>query len=463
MMFRKVNKVHFVGIGGIGMSGIAELLMNLGFTVSGSDLNDSEIIRNLKTHGATIFEGHEAKNVKDCEVLVYSSAVPKDNSELIAAHENNIPIIKRAEMLGELIALKQTSIGVGGTHGKTSTSSMVGALLSHADLDPTMVVGGLVQNINTNSQLGSGDLIVVEADEYDKSFLQLKPTIAVITNIEREHMDCYDDMDDLFNSFAQFANSVPFYGALVACLDSPGVQYIIPQVKRPVITYGLSSQAEISAKNIRPNEMVTTFTLYQNNKNCGDVTLHVPGKHNVLNSLAAAAIGFEMGLDAKAIIAGIGSYGGVRRRFEIKGVANDVMVVDDYAHHPTEVSATLQAARDGWDRRIIAVFQPHLFTRTESFYKEFAAAFMDSDILIVTDIYPAREKPIKGVTGKLVFDAARSAGHKQAHYIPELDDLQDALDNIVQENDLVITIGAGTIWRYGQSYFDHLNSKEVAA
>jgi UDP-N-acetylmuramate--alanine ligase len=230
-----------------------------------------------------------------------------------------------------------------------------------------------------------------------------------------------------------------------------------------VITYGLSSQAEISAKNIRPNEMVTTFTLYQNNKNCGDVTLHVPGKHNVLNSLAAAAIGFEMGLDAKAIIAGIGSYGGVRRRFEIKGVANDVMVVDDYAHHPTEVSATLQAARDGWDRRIIAVFQPHLFTRTESFYKEFAAAFMDSDILIVTDIYPAREKPIKGVTGKLVFDAARSAGHKQAHYIPELDDLQDALDNIVQENDLVITIGAGTIWRYGQSYFDHLNSKEVAA
>jgi len=424
MMFRKVNKVHFVGIGGIGMSGIAELLMNLGFTVSGSDLNDSEIIRNLKTHGATIFEGHEAKNVKDCEVLVYSSAVPKDNSELIAAHENNIPIIKRAEMLGELIALKQTSIGVGGTHGKTSTSSMVGALLSHADLDPTMVVGGLVQNINTNSQLGSGDLIVVEADEYDKSFLQLKPTIAVITNIEREHMDCYDDMDDLFNSFAQFANSVPFYGALVACLDSPGVQYIIPQVKRPVITYGLSSQAEISAKNIRPNEMVTTFTLYQNNKNCGDVTLHVPGKHNVLNSLAAAAIGFD---------------------------------------HPTEVSATLQAARDGWDRRIIAVFQPHLFTRTESFYKEFAAAFMDSDILIVTDIYPAREKPIKGVTGKLVFDAARSAGHKQAHYIPELDDLQDALDNIVQENDLVITIGAGTIWRYGQSYFDHLNSKEVAA
>ncbi len=463
MMFRKVNRVHFVGIGGIGMSGIAELLINLGFTVSGSDLNDSEIIQNLKARGATVFEGHEASHVSDCEVLVYSSAVPKDNPELIAAHEKNIPIIKRAEMLGELIALKQTSIGVGGTHGKTSTSSMVGALLSHADLDPTLVVGGLVQNIDTNSQLGSGDLIVVEADEYDKSFLQLKPTISVITNIEQEHMDCYDDLDDLHNSFAQFCNSVPFYGAVVACLDSHGVQEIIPRIKRPVITYGLSFQAEISAKNIRAKETDTIYTLYQNNKKCGNVTLHVPGKHNVLNSLAAAAIGFEMGLNAKTIIAGIGSYGGVRRRFEIKGVAGNVMVVDDYAHHPTEVSATLQAARDGWDRRIIAVFQPHLFSRTEAFYKEFAAAFMDSDILVVTDIYPAREKPIKGVTGELVFDAARSAGHKQAHYVPELEDLQDALDEIVRENDMVITIGAGTIWRYGQSYYDHLINQEAAA
>ncbi len=463
MMFRKVNKVHFVGIGGIGMSGIAELLINLGFNVSGSDLNDSEIIQNLKDKGATFFEGHHAKNIADCEVLVYSSAVPKDNPELLAAQEKNIPIIKRAEMLGELIALKQTSIGVGGTHGKTSTSSMVGALLSSAKLDPTLVVGGLVQNLDTNSQLGSGDLIVVEADEYDKSFLQLKPTISVITNIEKEHMDCYDDLEDLHNSFAQFANSVPFYGALIACLDSPGVQKILPQVKRPVITYGLSSQAEISAKKIRFNEMDTTYSLYRNNSKCGDVTVHVPGKHNVLNSLAAAAIGFEMGLDTETIINGISSYGGVRRRFELKGVARDIMVVDDYAHHPTEVAATLQAARDGWDRRIVAVFQPHLYSRTQSFYKEFAAAFMDSDVLVVTDIYPAREKPIDGVTGALVFDAARSMGHKNAYYIPNLDDLQKELDQIVDENDMVITIGAGTIWRYGQSYFDHLNSQEAAA
>ena len=462
-MFRKVNKVHFVGIGGIGMSGIAELLLNLGFSVSGSDLNDSEIIQNLRSKGAMIYEGHHAKNLGDCEVLVYSSAVPEDNPELIAARGKNITIIKRAEMLGELIALKQTSIGVGGTHGKTSTSSMIGALLSHAQLDPTLVVGGLVKNIDTNSQLGSGDLIVVEADEYDKSFLQLKPTISVITNIEQEHMDCYDDLEDLHNSFTQFANAVPFYGAVLVCLDSPGVQDIIPRIKRPVITYGFTSQADISAKNIQSKETKTTYSLYKQNQKCGKVTLNVPGKHNVLNSLAAAAIGFEMGLSAKTIIAGIGSYGGVRRRFEIKGIAGDVMVVDDYAHHPTEVSATLQAARGGWDRRIIAVFQPHLFSRTKSFYKEFAAAFMDSDVLIVTDIYPAREKPIKGVTGKLVFNAARSTGHKNVHYIPDLEDLQAALDDIIQENDMVITIGAGTIWRYGQSYFDHLISQEAAA
>ena len=445
------------------MSGIAELLLNLGFSVSGSDLNDSEIIQNLRSKGAMIYEGHHAKNLGDCEVLVYSSAVPEDNPELIAARGKNVTIIKRAEMLGELIALKQTSIGVGGTHGKTSTSSMIGALLSHAQLDPTLVVGGLVKNIDTNSQLGSGDLIVVEADEYDKSFLQLKPTISVITNIEQEHMDCYDDLEDLHNSFTQFANAVPFYGAVLACLDSPGVQDIIPRIKRPVITYGFTSQADISAKNIQSKETKTTYSLYKQNQKCGKVTLNVPGKHNVLNSLAAAAIGFEMGLSAKTIIAGIGSYGGVRRRFEIKGIAGDVMVVDDYAHHPTEVSATLQAARDGWDRRIIAVFQPHLFSRTKSFYKEFAAAFMDSDVLIVTDIYPAREKPIKGVTGKLVFNAARSTGHKNVHYIPDLEDLQAALDDIIQENDMVITIGAGTIWRYGQSYFDHLISQEAAA
>jgi UDP-N-acetylmuramate--alanine ligase len=460
-MFRKVNKVHFVGIGGIGMSGIAELLLNLGFKVSGSDLTDSEIIENLKSKGAEISNKHHVDNINNCEVVVYSSAVPNDNLELMEAVQKNIPIIKRAEMLGELVALKQTSIAIGGTHGKTSTSSMIGALLTKGNLDPTLIVGGLVQNLDTNSKLGEGDLIVVEADEYDKSFLQIKPTIAIITNIEKEHMDCYENLDDLLSSFVQFANSVPFYGALIACIDSPEVQNILPLVKRPVITYGLSLQAEISAKNIRFNQAETIFSLYRNNKNVGEVTLNVPGKHNVLNSLAAAAIGFEMGLNIESIIKGLKSYGGVRRRFEIKGIINDIMVVDDYAHHPTEVSATLQAARDGWNRRIIAVFQPHLFSRTKDFYKEFAAAFMDSDVLIITDIYPAREVPIKGINGELVYNSAKSIGHKDVHYVPNLEDIELCLDDVVKSNDMVITIGAGTIWRYGQAYFDHLKNLET--
>lgn len=455
-MFRKVNKVHFVGIGGIGMSGIAELLLNLGFNVSGSDLNDSEIIQKLKSKGAQVFNEHSINNINNSEVVVYSSAVPNDNIELMAAVEKNIPIIKRAEMLGELVALKQTSIAISGTHGKTSTSSMIGSLLSAGKLDPTLIVGGLVQNLDTNSKLGSGDLIVVEADEYDKSFLQIKPTIAIITNIEKEHMDCYNDLDDLLSSFAQFANSVPFYGALIACIDSPEVQNILPLVKRPIITYGLSAQAEISAKNINFNQEQTNFSLYRNNKKLSEISLNVPGKHNVLNSLAAIAIGFEMGLSIEHIIKGLKSYGGVRRRFEIKGIANNIMVVDDYAHHPTEVTATLQAAREGWDRRIIAVFQPHLFSRTKDFHKEFAAAFMESDILIITDIYPAREVPIKGVDGKLVYNSVKSIGHKNVHYVPKLEDLKQHLNNLVKTNDMVITIGAGTIWRYGQEYIDHL-------
>ena len=460
MMFRKVNNVHFVGIGGIGMSGIAELLLNLGFKVSGSDLTDSKIIQNLKNKGAKVFKGHDEKNINNSEVIVYSSAVSDDNPELKIALQNNIPIIKRAEMLGELIALKQTSIGVAGTHGKTSTSSMIGALLTYTKLDPTLVVGGLVKNLDTNSKLGKGDLIVVEADEYDKSFLQLKPTFAIITNIEEEHMDCYNDLDDLYNSFTQFANAVPFYGAVVACIDSPGVQIILPKIKRPIITYGLSSQADIRAENIEFHEMTTTYNIIKYNQNIGKIILNAPGKHNVLNSLAAATMGLEMGLNIENIIDGINSYGGVRRRFEIKGISKNIMVVDDYAHHPTEVSATLEAARNGWDRRIIAVFQPHLYSRTKSFYKEFARAFLDSDILIITDIYPAREIPIEGINGKIVYNEALSIGHKNAYFIPDLENLQNILDKLVQSNDMIITIGAGTIWRYGQAYYEHLTKQE---
>lgn len=457
-MFRKINKIHFVGIGGIGMSGIAELLLNLGFSVSGSDIKNSEIIENLSLKGATIFLDHKESNIENCQVLVYSSAVSNENLEIKAAKNKKIPTIKRAKMLGELIALKSTSIAVSGTHGKTSTSSMIGSLLSYAKLDPTLVVGGLVRNLNSNSRLGKGDIIVVEADEYDKSFLQLKPTIAIITNIEKEHMDCYDNIDDLHNSFIRFANSVPFYGAVIACIDSPDVRKILQFIKRPIITYGLSSEADFSFGNTVQNKMETRFSLFKNKEICEEIKLNTAGKHNILNSLAAIAIGYEMGLEIDVIKNGINSYEGVRRRFEIKGEINNVIIVDDYAHHPSEVAATLEAANTGWNRRIIAVFQPHLFSRTKEFYKEFAKAFMSCDILIISDVYPAREKPIKGVSGKLIYNEAKSIGHKNIFYLPELDKLEPFLDSIIKENDMIITMGAGTIWRYGQSYYNHLKN-----
>lgn len=462
-MFRKVKKVHFVGIGGIGMSGIAELLMNLGFDISGSDINESTIIEKLIRLGADIHMGHSAVNLTDADVLVYSSAVQNDNPEIIAAHEKNIPVIRRAEMLGELIAVKETSIGVGGTHGKTTTSSMIGNVLTEGHLDPTLVVGGLVKTIDSNTQLGAGDIIVVEADEFDRSFLALRPTISVITNIDLEHTDCYNDLDDLQQAFLQFANSAPFYGAVIACIDSPALQEILPEIKRPIISYGFNEHADIGADNICYNESQTVYTLYVHGQENGTITLNVPGEHNVLNSLAAVAVGMEMGLKIDTIAKGLKAYNGVRRRFEIRGTANDIMVVDDYAHHPTEVKATLNAAKNGWKRRIVSVFQPHLFTRTRDFYEDFALAFQNSDVLIVTDIYPAREKPIKGITGALVSNAARKAGHKHVHYIPNLDDLSSHLDTIAQPGDMIITIGAGTIWRYSEKYFEHLKSLEAAA
>ncbi len=462
-MFRKVKKIHFVGIGGIGMSGIAELLLNLGFDVSGSDINESPIIEKLIRLGADIHMGHSTVNLKDADVLVYSSAVHKENPEILAAIERNIPVIRRAEMLGELISVKETSIGVGGTHGKTTTSSMIGTVLSEGQLDPTLVVGGLVKTIDSNARLGDGNIIVVEADEFDRSFLALRPTISVITNIELEHTDCYKDLDDLQQSFLQFANASPFYGAVIACIDSPALVEILPEIKRPIITYGLSENADIKATNICYNESQTVYTLWEHEHENGTIKLNVPGEHNVVNSLAAIALGMELGMKIETIAHGLQAYNGVRRRFEIKGTCNDIMVVDDYAHHPTEVSATLNAAKEGWNRRIVAVFQPHLYSRTKEFYKEFADAFQSSDVLIVTDVYPAREEPIRGVNGAMVTDAARKAGHEHVHYVPNLDDLSSHLDKIAQPGDMVLTIGAGTIWRYSDAYYGHLKSLEAAA
>ncbi len=462
-MFRHVKKLHFVGIGGIGMSGIAELLLNQGFKITGSDINDSKVIQNLKEKGADIYKGHDTRHLTDADVLVYSSAVNKDNPEIIAAIEKNIPIIRRAEMLGELIALKETSIGVAGTHGKTSTSSMIGAMLSQAKLDPTLVVGGLVRNINTNSLLGEGDIIVVEADEFDRSFLSLQPTIGIITNIELEHTDCYEDLYDLQNAFTQFANASPFYGAVIIGNQSPAAAEIIPNIKRPIITFGLTKKSDFYANDIIHNKSETTFTVFYRGNNLGVIHLQVPGEHNVLNALASIALGIEMNIPFHDIAAGLESYKGVRRRFDIKGEENGVMVVDDYAHHPTEVRVTLNSARNGWNRRILAVFQPHLYSRTKAFYQEFAIALMEADILIITDVFPAREKPIEGITGKMVADFAKKSGHKNIFYLENLENLEKKLDNLCQPNDMVITIGAGNIWRYAESYINHLKNLGEAA
>ena len=457
-MFRHVKKLHFVGIGGIGMSGIAELLLNQGFKITGSDINDSKVITNLKNKGAEISKGHDPKNLTDADVLVYSSAVNEDNPEIIAALEKNIPIIRRAEMLGELIALKETSIGVAGTHGKTSTSSMVGSMLSQAKLDPTLVVGGLVRNINTNSLLGEGDIIVVEADEFDRSFLSLQATIGIITNIELEHTDCYEDLFDLQNAFTQFANACPFYGAVIIGNQSPAAAEIIPNIKRPVITFGLTKESDFYATDIVHNKTETTFTVFNKKENIGVVHLQVPGEHNVLNALASIALGIEMHIPFHDIAFGLESYKGVRRRFEIKGDENGIMVVDDYAHHPTEVRVTLNSAKNGWNRRIIAVFQPHLYSRTKVFYQEFARALMEADILVVTDVFPAREEPIDGVNGKMISDFAKKSGHKNTYYIKDLKNLKKTLDNLRQPNDMIITIGAGNIWRYAESYMNHIKN-----
>ena len=458
MTFRKINKVYFVGIGGIGMSGIAELLLNLGFQISGSDMNENDNVVRLKSLGVHVKIGHDPANLSDADVLVYSSAVPPENPEIIKARLKGIPVIRRAEMLGELISVKETSIAVGGTHGKTTTSSMIGAVLAHAKKDPTLVVGGLVQHLDTNSKLGSGDIIVVEADEFDRSFLALKPTIGIVTNIELEHTDCYEDLDDLKNAFLQFCQSVPFYGEVILCADSSAVQEILPKIERPMTTYGQSRDATYRADNLQFHENNSTYSVYRSKDILGEIQLCVPGEHNVLNSLAAVVLGLEMGISFETIQEGIATYQGVRRRFDIKGIYDDVMLVDDYAHHPTEVEATLKAAKAGWDRRIIAVFQPHLFTRTQKFFREFAQVLQIADEVIITDIYPAREKPIPGVTSALIYDECSKKLKNRCHSVPDLDDLEKFLDTLVKQNDMVITLGAGSIWRYSESYATHLKT-----
>src|SRR5499425_3040969 len=448
-MFRRIQHVHFVGIGGIGMSGIAEVLVNLGFRVSGSDLKRSSVTDRLQQMGVEISEGHSATNVGHPHVVVRSTAVRDDNPEIIEAHRRSIPVIPRAEMLAELMRLKPHTVAVAGSHGKTSTTSMVATVLGSAGLDPTFVIGGVVRAYRSNARLGKSDLIVAEADESDRSFLMLTPTIAVVTNIDREHMDYYHDMDDVRACFASFVNKVPFYGSSVLCLDDPNVQAIIPLLERRRMTYGLSAQADVSAHGIRyDNNFGSTFSVWRGSDVIGDLTLHVPGMHNVYNALAAIAVGFELEVSFEKICEALNSFTGAGRRFQAKGEVNGVLVVDDYGHHPTEVRATLAAAKLGsGGRRIVVLFQPHRYTRTHDLMQEFARSFNNADVLFITDIYAASEDPIEGVDSEALTAAIKRFGHKDVNYLGALDNAASILRDHVQPGDLVLTLGAGTVNR----------------
>jgi len=448
-----------IGIGGIGMSGIAEVLLAMNFKVSGSDRSLSEVTDRLASLGAEIYEGHSEENLKDVDVVVYSSAVTMDNVEIQEALKRKIPVIKRSEMLAELMRLKY-GIGIAGTHGKTTTTSMVGLVMLEAGFDPTVIVGGKLSGLGgTNARLGKGDFIVVEADEFDRSFLQLTPVIAAITTLEKEHLDIYRDLDDIKEAFVEFANKVPFYGFVVLCLDEEGLREILPKINRKVITYGTSAQADVRAYDVSFSKTQSKFKVKYHGESLGEIELNVPGLHNVKNSLVAVTIAKELGVDFGIIKSALKKFTGVYRRFEIKAEINDVMIIDDYAHHPTEVSATLSAIRSGWDRRVVAVFQPHLYTRTRDFYADFAKSFLDSDVFICTDVYPAREIPIQDVTGQLITDAAEKFGHKNVIYVPDKKQIPDKLLEIVLPGDIVITMGAGDIWKYGEEFINKLRSK----
>ena len=452
-MFKNIKKVHFVGIGGIGMSGIAEILLSQGFEISGSDKALTDITAHLASLGMQVYEGHSSENLKDVDVLVYSSAVTLDNPEVKAAVERKIPIIKRSEMLAECMRM-QYGIGIAGTHGKTTTTSMVGLTLTEGGIDPTIIVGGKLSGLGgTNARLGGGEFIVVEADEFDRTFLKLTPTIAAITTLESEHLDTYKDLDDIKSAFIEFANKVPFYGFIVICMDEPALQDIIPYINKKIFTYGLTAQADIRATDIVHNEFSSTFNVKYKNEELGRITLKIPGVHNVKNSLVAVCIAKELGIKFEVIKNALESFSGVYRRFEVK-YNKEVLVIDDYAHHPTETSASLAGIRSGWHRRLIAVFQPHLYTRTRDFYQEFGRSFLNTDIFICTDVYPARELPIDGITGELIAETARKFGHKNVIYIKDKNEIPQKLLEIKQEGDIIITMGAGDIWKYGEKFIE---------
>jgi len=447
VIFRNFQRIHLVGIGGIGMSGIAEVLLTLGYAVSGSDLKASPITERLRSLGATIFEGHRAEQAHGAQVVVVSSAIRPDNPEIVEAHKLKIPVIPRAEMLAELMRLKY-GIAVAGAHGKTTTTSLTASVLGAAGLDPTFVVGGRVNQAGATARLGRGEYMVVEADESDGSFLLLAPVVAVVTTIDREHLDHYSSIEEIQAVFTQFVNRVPFYGAAILCLDEPNVRAIIPQVKRPVATYGTSAQADLVIRDVELRGLESYFSLTYRGEDLGRFHLPAPpGIHNVRNAAAAAAVALYLNIPADLIREGFEKFTGVGRRFEIKGAVNGVTLIDDYGHHPAEIRATLEAARGCAYQRLLVLFQPHRYTRTQHLWNEFCHAFEQADFLVVTDIYAASENPIQGVTGEALADAIRAAGHKNVHYRSSMQEGIEVLLHEARPGDAVLTIGAGNVGR----------------
>jgi UDP-N-acetylmuramate--alanine ligase len=456
-VFKKIRRIHFVGIGGIGMSGIAEVLHNLGYLVSGSDSRESETTRRLASLGVRVVIGHQAENLGEADVVVRSSAVGQENAEVAAARQRLVPVIQRAEMLAELMRMKY-GVAVAGTHGKTTTTSMVATVLARGGLDPTMVIGGRLNALGSNAKLGRGDFLVAEADESDGSFLKLSPTIAVVTTVDAEHLDYYRDLAHIQDTFVEFINKVPFYGMAVLCLDQENIQALLPRVEKRYVTYGLRSQADVLARDVEFAGMTSACRVFWKGELLGRLALKVPGLHNVYNALAAVVVGMDLDLRFEVIRDALAEFTGVDRRFQVRGEAGGITVVDDYAHHPVELKATLNAAKDGFGRRVIAVFQPHRYSRTQALLGEFSTAFYQADRLFVTEIYPAGEAPIPGVSGRQIADGVAGHGHRHVTYVADKSELAKAVLDQSAPGDMVLTLGAGDVWRVGEEILDRLRA-----
>jgi UDP-N-acetylmuramate--alanine ligase len=444
------RKVHFIGIGGIGMSGIAEILISQGYSVGGSDLNESDITRHLGSLGAKVHQGHRESNLDTADVVVVSSAIDEKNPEIQEARKRKIPIIQRAEMLGELMKMK-TGIAIAGTHGKTSTTSMIGTIVQSSGLDPTIIIGGKVDALGGNARSGQGDLLIAEADESDKSFLHLPATIAIVTNIDNDHLNNYGTLANIKDHFVDFVNAIPFYGLAILCADDENVKSILPRINKPFMTYGFSPQADLQVKNLRFEEFGSRFELWKGDKKLGEAQSNVPGRHNALNAAAAIAGGMEIGLTFEQATAGLAQFKGVRRRFELKGEKAGVMVFDDYGHHPTEVKATLAAARKAWSGRIVACFQPHRYSRTQDCYDDFTRCFDEADVLFMLDIYAAGEAPIEGISAEKLTTDIRQQGHRAVEYVGEVKSAAAKIAPQLQKGDLFLTLGAGNGYTIGEA------------